>query len=995
MTDVATNPDEAFTGPVTKEWPRQREWIGEVLGKTLQEEATQGRASEMRRDLKIEIDNELRGLRGDIKKGQSYDVDMVPQNVWQWAKDKVGLLTMSSMSGSEDAMKEIDTHHDMPNMKALPPEVVKKVMESIKKVADLSKKMRESKVDGVYIYGGPEPSEAEVREMREKGTYEKFMEQKKMGEKRLSDDLWQPLYREGIIPENAIPQKYSELARTVAGANEFYDKRLKEHTENMSKADKLMEKLHVDAGFNVAGDLLKAGSSFTSMAGNAVAASEGAKDVKDSALGADLVAAAKIVETTRVCLQSTREIGTKIVQNRDFIGSVDSFNVALKAVLTTATGDKDTANLVYLTINAACRSAGFADKLKDGKVDEAFQQVGLAIESGLGAVGSKGGLDNNAVAYAGQAINAVISKAAQAPSVAKAIKNGNYYEALDTVAKDLVGNVQTVSKDILGEMKAQELKELEKKGLKGDELKDAQAKIDTEYTKKSDGIDTGAGGLTAASGLGADILDANKLKQELKDKFNLDALEKLEEDAAEEQDRQLAAFMQEPDEALEAELAFGFAEAGDESEVGAQDHMKEMHTIEMLIIRQKKHDMAFQMAYQITNGAMGVVAGFVPGAGIGVAAVQLIYALAEAVKHTRRLLIWMANVDDAKKTKSAQYDAMLNRYGLEQKQNLEADIVVALKAIKLAGEIVKVAGQAAPAGVAISAAADGAEACMSAASTVMEEVAMASAWSKYKKMLADPEDRKNMRDALRANPTLSKYAMAYGACIEKNPTAMKGMKRCGIDAKSLANAGAKCDLVVEYLETVYKDDPVLLRAVPNGEKWHPGPVQVTVKSWQAFYLAATTDAEPPLQETDVSGVTAALARLITCEKKFREACKAADKEIAKTGEDAKPADQLAACEQVATRFSDYDKAYGVLVRKALQGFTPLAEEGGLHKQMDLYKDALEAQVILQWRDVTEAHEGYAVRRAGFRIRIEQEKQKAKQQEEDEKKKKKEETAKSD
>ena len=219
---------------------------------------------------------------------------------------------------------------------------------------------------------------------------------------------------------------------------------------------------------------------------------------------------------------------------------------------------------------------------------------------------------------------------------------------------------------------------------------------------------------------------------------------------------------------------------------------------------------------------------------------------------------------------------------------------------------------------------------MDVAKTIKTEVEMAKAWSVYKKALATPQDRKLAREAMRSNPTLSKYAMAYGACVEKNAVAIKAMKSCGLNEKTLANPSTNVDKVVTYLETLYAEDPVLMRAVTVPEKWHPGTPELTPVSWAQFVKAAQSskDAKPRLADADVSAVTAAFSGFFDVHEPL--------KTMLDAGWEADPETDPVVFEPI--------KPAATRLIAALGGFKPVDEEGRPHKDVMAYLDSMIAKV---------------------------------------------------
>ena len=97
-----------------------------------------------------------------------------------------------------------------------------------------------------------------------------------------------------------------------------------------------------------------------------------------------------------------------------------------------------------------------------------------------------------------------------------------------------------------------------------------------------------------------------------------------------------------------------------------------------------------------------------------------------------------------------------------------------------------------------------------------KKMQLRQAWKSTKLAMEHPENRKYGLVARKMNPTLAKYTIAYGAVIEKAPVAIAAMSRCGLDRETLANASSGLAAVKEYLQTLYVEDGVLLGPIPQG-----------------------------------------------------------------------------------------------------------------------------------------------------------------------------------
>ena len=66
-------------------------------------------------------------------------------------------------------------------------------------------------------------------------------------EDEIADEIWTPLVRAGLFPENLVKRKHSDVAKIFAGAQEEYNKRLEAFTEAGSSTNPLADNLGLGA----------------------------------------------------------------------------------------------------------------------------------------------------------------------------------------------------------------------------------------------------------------------------------------------------------------------------------------------------------------------------------------------------------------------------------------------------------------------------------------------------------------------------------------------------------------------------------------------------------------------------------------------------------------------------------------------------------------------------------------------------------------------------
>jgi hypothetical protein len=916
----------------------ERAWIAQISGI----DATAARAmSETRAKGQALVDSALGGELESIRAAQTYTLEKAPDGVISTLRDKLGIaVKKSSLLPGSDPMKEIDTWHDLPGLKAMPPAKVKEVLESMQKIVAVQEKLKAmTDENGRHIYQ-PDPT-IEVIEaafssaMQVAATMSDPADRKRAMEDaeakyraalktreaqmpeynaRLAADLWQPLKRQNVIPENMIPDDYSEVAQTFGGAAELYQDRLVEYSKALNTPKKIMAVLN--PVMTVGEHLLGSAAAFAQTGAAVQAATDGVGKIVQSQDAREIAEIGKKIELVKLCVSSVKGAAQKGLEQRDMFGAVDSLSAALGGVLSATVG-ADVSRLVCATIKAVSRSAKVAEALSEGKLDEALGAIGGAICAALTMDDSK------EVQQAGVYVEAAFKSLG---SVAKGVQDKDPRQALVAVMTVAKAVGETEGGKYVSALKDEKIAAIKADDSLSEEERTEQAAFLKAYgaskTADADKIETGVKSAAKLESIKAMMTVA----------VNKNAVKDAEAKAAEAEERALIDFATQPDSTMEELLEFGFTGESDE----VMDMEKQLHSIERLIAIQKRNDAIFDMAKSIVTGGTGFIASLVPAAGIAAVATQLMFSMIEAVKHTRQLIIWTQNMADARKAQTVQMDAMMNRLGLEKQQNLQADIKVALQAIQLAGKILEVAGAGygSAIGTALAAGAQGTQGLMEAAVVVKTEIEMARAWSVYKKALATPQDRHLARKALRDNPTLAKYAMAYGAVVDGNAVAKKALRRCGIDAKTLANEGTSARKVVEYLEAVYREDPVLLRAVPVPLEWYPGKVELTLASWSKFQLAATTKAKPKVAKADFSKITALMGAY---QKALAQMPDILDDDL----EPDVAVHDVVVIRLIATRASDLELA--------LSKQSPMDENGKPHLEMAGYFDSLAAQAEIARR----------------------------------------------
>lgn len=854
--------------------PKEEAWLTKtVVAVAASDDAEQ--MSEKRDEGRLLIAEQLESQKLVIQQTlMGADIDMKVKGFRAILKERVGMSNkMSLLDPGHDPMGEVDSWHDLPQAKGIPADVVRAIVTEVSKILMVQAELLKND-----YYKEPELSKPPTADQ---------LDAQKEARRRLAEDLWKPLEREGIIPENFVPDEYSEVSRTFVEANAYYEERLQEYSKELGEHGAFLEKF--EKGMAVGQGLVKlatAGADLTAAAGALAASSDVVKDAAE---------AKEILEWVDLGMSSSSAIVKGALQERDGISVLDGLNMYVSKLLSEVL-DPDLAKVINTSVEVALRSCSAAKKFAQGDYKGGMLEVATAVLTGF--VGVDKTEDDEGLKSTGKGLHDGIKKLAEDGSIKKLLDAGKTQEAMGAIFKELPGIV--------------------------DNVKGTLEKFNEE--------------------IGEDSQAAREARAKINDKFSPEKLAAQQEAAAKLQREDFAEFMRREDREFGEMIAYGFADPDSEEEELEQAELKRLDSLEHLIAVQVRNQKMFDLSKKISKGGIDLVSKLVPGMSLVAAAQQLAYSIAEAIKQTQELLIWMDNVSDAGKAVTVQMDAMMNRYGLQKKQVLLANITVAIDAVRVCGEAMKMSGQAAPVGLVVAAAADTAAAALEVSAKIVEIAQMEKAWKEYKKALSNPKDRKNIRKTLRSNPTLAKYAMAYGAIDDGNPIAQEAMRRCGLNERTLAQKDAKVGDVVQYLETIYRDDPVLLRSVPARNEWHPkSDPELTFRSWMAYYNAATRNAEPKLQSVDVSKINVLLGAMIAEEAAMQDAIV----EAQKANKALDPADfadaPVVPDEAVVSKPRETAEA----LRIAFSKMTVIGDDGKPHAEMASYLQSMSSKSELK------------------------------------------------
>ena len=817
---------------------------------------------------------------GTISVGEDFVVEMKTSGVEDFIRQKLDRkLLMASIGEDADPNEDFDTGHDLPKMKGMSGDDFKRLIDAQALIA------------------------TEVENLRK--AFDQATRKPLFTDREISDAVWEPLKRRKLIPENAIPDRYSEVSRTFEGASGAYQERLAAYTDGLGKFDKLCQSL------GIAKDIIEAAATVaTSTIADLTTAGVSDFDpmkARDCITLIQVTLSGGIDTTTEILgIVDDDEMSFKMKIAKSAVAICKQAGNMASASAGVAFGDSDydlsVGVIIKDSITMAVLSGSAAVKLADGDYEGMLADIADIVAAATDCATNQSYLataskterdinaDQNAVGTVttgdiGRFIaDGIKAGGAGGKVFINAIKKGKLSpeEVAEFLGKALQLAVDAGSSWYAEQQQVKKLTEANDKDTantksddedKRDEGEDRRDYKDTELNEIQEIGDRQQEG-SNAEGFAAigDIVKQIQSKQG-------DELEKLLQEnpqfraLAKTIKTQQAAVIEDANKNLEAQVAQEAKAFRDLLQRGETGDMEgEIRSIELMILIIKRDQMLWDLAEKLISMPAQVVAAFLPQAGIAVSGIQLIKSLKLAAEHAMALVEWRQNVADARAAMSVQAEAMINRSGLEAKHTMEHSLQALNSAVLIVGGALACAGPFAPAGHITTSTYKAVVTVGQTLYKYYEKRELRKNWKIYLKALDNPDDRKTIRKAIRGNPTLAKYVIAYGAEEENNPVARNVMRKCGLSAEVLDSKGTNVQKVEAYLEALFPEDPVLLVAVSRPKAWWPGQLELTSASVAAFAGAAENLAKgQKLKPGSCKDVIILLTQLETLDVTYRDA----------------------------------------------------------------------------------------------------------------------------
>lgn len=249
---------------------------------------------------------------------------------------------------------------------------------------------------------------------------------------------------------------------------------------------------------------------------------------------------------------------------------------------------------------------------------------------------------------------------------------------------------------------------------------------------------------------------------------------------------------------------------------------------------------ALKWAKTFASMSVAVASKFFAPLAIAGSAISLAENLTEAVIRVRDAVNFIESEGDMLRDASPYSAPIANFVKNAELQALHFEIRAACDLINMIGAIIETAGYASGPGAAIGVVVGKTMQATASATSALEgvmyeigkKIDARLGWNKYKEALLKPENRKLALLAMKANPTLAKYSVAWGAIVEKDPLVADFITKTGLTVESLEDPKASVGLVVQYLEARMPEDNVVVGMEAVAKDWAPVP-KLTLECWSA------------------------------------------------------------------------------------------------------------------------------------------------------------------
>ncbi|MFO0869025.1 MAG: hypothetical protein U0935_08720 [Pirellulales bacterium] len=652
----------------------------------------------------------------------------------------------------------------------------------------------------------------------------------------LMDEIWTPLVREQIISEHQCPSEFSRVIQLWQGASKLYNERCKEKAREEEQPFESVRGVLADVD-----EVLGIGAAMT--------------DVVLTALGTG-AKSKEILKLVSKCARAGVQLTSNLLA-KDFEACSGNIGTVLEAAIPEPFGKVSKGAFL-----AAANAGLIAQKLSERDNNGAADLLGKAVSAAFTAIGA--GTGNDLFERLGGHIEKGISNAVRGKQVITLLQA----DPVDTKAVlDVIGQmVKTETQRAVGEIVKEtkhkkETEDLEKeleanKDLTDEQKEEAKKDLESQQEEESETHDQLAEPIEAITAQFTTVLQQQGLfgKQPDAEAIEQAAVKNAADETNAQLDQAQALFTK------QLGIAFNVGVGADDEDAAI---ISDLYDIDKLLAQIESDRAQLELLSTLLDAIGGVVALLVPQLGGIVKAKQFAMNVVAAVRRSQELITFTGLLNDAKKATSPQAHSLLAQVD-ELRNQLTDDVIsaalhlgqgiaiTAAAACELSG--IGAAGTAAGRGVA--AALEGLEQAKDFLLRKFKERKVKRAWQRYRAALDNPEDRIAIIKAIRSNPTLAKYAVAYGALEMGDPFAKEALRQCGLNDMVLAQEKTNADKVVRYLEVKFADDIQVVGVVTKFAPDSGDPLTFT--SWAKNKAAAQTgDGKTMLDATPTNNIDGA------------------------------------------------------------------------------------------------------------------------------------------
>ncbi len=651
----------------------------------------------------------------------------------------------------------------------------------------------------------------------------------------IAQEYFRPLVREGLMPETLVPNEFSETHEMIKGTFEAYQERLdkdyvggkKGFLKRMWSENGALAKSVLTAGVTI-------GSSIETLKGlgdlsaddvvpkwDQFQDGEGGSRMKNFFLGA------KDSET------GERDQGASYVLGMVGFGlDMLSKEEDLRGTITGEVSDVRT----QINLKNAPPRVKFASKIAQAIAGQMSTAVGQLLNTGgLGVVASSAfstmlntskiakEMQGEAIADSNiQAISKVIQEAMSKTLTSVAPDKDNCKQVLGTAAtqasNSIKSSLESKKSTILAELGAT------------DEF-DA-TKVLKPFTEAADTMSKLT--IPGLEALLNDTKTADAMRLRMTQVMNDAAAKETEENRKREEAEK---------EAIDKET----------------DMRKAAMKIERKILALQRKKRWLSMGSGLVSMGFGMAAKAIGPLAIVGSAFKIMMAIKDAAEHTIDLVRWVNQRTDMLRAASPYSAPVANFIDHAALEAAHAEAKIAIEAVTMIGAIIECAGG--HIGVAVGKGIQAGAAIAGAIEDVLYELKkrydLEKAWQSYKLAMLRPANRKLALIAMHKNPTLAKYAIAWGAVIKQDPLVQNFLTTCQLKADNLEGK-ENLHLVERYLEARMPAANVATGRQPVVADWAPKTIELTAACWTATKKRGERKAD--LQPSQTADLDQALSK---------------------------------------------------------------------------------------------------------------------------------------